>query len=89
MDTPDIRITVNGHPAHTIEQAATRYGLKHSSMRAAITRAGTALRKAGQLDGRKPLYYVTDLDALIGGRPGRGRSVRAAVVAEDGDSGGA
>lgn len=72
MDTPDIRITVNGQPAYTIEQAAHAHGMKPSSMRAAITRAAGAIREAAKLDGRKPLYLAADLDHALRRRPGRG-----------------
>lgn len=65
-------ITVNGKPALTVEQAAARYGLVPSSMRAVLSRAGIADQEDAMLDGRKPLYLVTRLDAVMASRPGRG-----------------
>lgn len=67
-----VRITVDGKLALTVEQAAARYGLKPSSMRGELTRLGAAAAAAAMLDGRKPLYLATALDALMRRRPGRG-----------------
>lgn len=70
---PTVRITVDGKLALTVEQAAARYDLKPSSMRGELTRLGTAVSAAAMLDGRKPLYFATALDALMRSRPGRGK----------------
>ena len=71
---PIIKITVDGRPALTTEQAAARYGLTHSSMRSALTRlAKLGLAPVAKLDGRKPLWDPRALDEAMGGRPGRGR----------------
>ena len=69
---PTIAITVDGQPALTVEQAATRYGIAPSSMRGELTRAGITDSPDARLDGRKPLYLVTRLDAVMASRPGRG-----------------
>jgi len=70
MPTPRIEIAVNGRPALTVEQAAQRYGLAPSSMRAIIARGNLA--PSASLDGKKHLYLVEVLDALIDSRPGKG-----------------
>lgn len=69
---PTIRITVDGKVALTVEQAAERYGLAASSMRAALTRLGDAVAQVAMLDGRKPLYNQAALDAAMKARPGKG-----------------
>lgn len=69
---PTIHITVDGREALTVEQAAARYGLAPSSVRAALTRLGTAITPAAMLDGRKPLYDAEALDAAMEARPGKG-----------------
>ncbi len=71
-----IRITVDGKLALTIEQAAERYGLKDSSMRAALTRLKGKIEPAEHLDGRKPLYLATPLDKAMKTRPGKGANLR-------------
>ncbi len=70
---PDIRITVDGKRALTVTQAAAKYRLEPSSMRAVLTRAGDAIEPAAMLDNRTPLYLATALDRLMATRPGRGR----------------
>ena len=70
---PTIRITVDGKLALTVEQAAARYGLHLSSMRAALTRLGGAITPVADLDGRKKVYLAADLDRAMKARPGRGR----------------
>lgn len=67
-----IRITVDGKPALTVEQAAERHGLRPSSMRGELTRLGGTIEPAAMLDGRKPLYDQAELDAAMAARPGRG-----------------
>lgn len=67
-----IRITIDGKLALTVEQAAARYGIRSSSMRAALTRLGASVSPAAHLDGRKPLYLAAELDAAMKRRPGRG-----------------
>lgn len=74
---PQIRITVDGRAALTVEQAAARYKVAHSSMRSIITRL--QLRPAAALDGRKSLYLTTVLDAAMKARPGRGSNLRNAA----------
>jgi hypothetical protein len=69
---PEIRITVDGRPAATIELAAPRYNMEPSSLRGALTRLGDAIRPAAMLDGRKPLYFIAALDKAIKARPGKG-----------------
>lgn len=69
---PEIRITVDGKPAATIELAAPRYNMEPSSLRGAITRLGDKIEAVAMLDGRKPLYLIKDLDREIKARPGRG-----------------
>lgn len=67
---PRIEITVDGQPALTVEQAALRYGLAPSSVRAIVARA--QLAASASLDGKKHLYLVDVLDRLIEERPGKG-----------------
>lgn len=70
----NIRITVDGRVALTVEQAAERYNLPTASMRTALARL--ALTPAADLDGRKHLYYVRDLDPAMKARPGKGSNFR-------------
>jgi hypothetical protein len=73
----NIRITYDGKLALTTAQAAERYGLALSSMRAALSRlAVEPLPEA--LDGRTPLYQATTLDAIMKARPGKGANFRKA-----------
>ena len=72
-----ILITIDGRAALTVEQAATRYGLKPNSMSAALSRGG--VQPDGELDGRKKLYLVAHLDALMKARPGKGANLRRAA----------
>jgi hypothetical protein len=69
---PEIRITVDGKLALTVEQAAERYGLQPSSMRGELTRLKAVIAPVDHLDGRKPLYLAATLDRVMGNRPGRG-----------------
>lgn len=71
---PIIRITVDGKLALTVEQAATRYGLAHSTVSSAITRH--RIEPDAVLDGRKKLYLAARLDKLMKERPGRGANLR-------------
>lgn len=68
----DVRITVDGKRALTVEQAAERYGIQPGSMRGELTRLGDKVQPVAMLDGRKPLYLMSELDKLMKGRPGRG-----------------
>lgn len=70
---PEIRITVDGKPAATIELAAPRYNMEPSSLRGAISRLGDAIEHVAMLDGRKPLYLIKDLDRAIAARAGQGK----------------
>lgn len=74
---PDIRITVDGKLAQTIDMAAAQHGLKASSIRSALSRAGA--EPAAWLDARTPLHLAKDLERLLSGRPGRGRRAAAAA----------
>ena len=63
----------------TVGDAARRHGRAESSIRAAISRAATVdverarvPRKLGKV---MTLYWRTELDALLGGRPGRGHNL--------------
>lgn len=80
---PAVRITVDGRLAVTVEQAAERYGLAASSVRAIITRE--RIEPDAELDGRKKLYLATRLDAILRARPGKGSNLRRSA---DGDHGG-
>lgn len=78
---PRVRITVDGRLALTIEQAAERYGLASSSMRAVISRL--RIQPAAHLDGDRPdavrrrgLYMAKELDVVMRSRPGRGANLR-------------
>lgn len=73
---PTIRITVDGKLALTVEQAAARYRLAASTVRAGIVRADPPIQPVCKLDGRKPLYLAADLDRWIKERPGRGSNLR-------------
>jgi hypothetical protein len=72
-EAPTIRITVDGKPACTVDQAAARHNLRPVSVRSIISRAGDAIAPAAMLDGRTPLYHVAGIDKMIKNRPGRGR----------------
>ncbi len=74
----DIRITVDGEPALTVEQAAARFGIKPKSMSGELTRH-PALSPVAALDGRKKLYRTTDIEAMMAGRPGKGANLRRAA----------
>jgi hypothetical protein len=78
MATPRVRVTIDGRTALTIRQAAQRYGLGLSTMRAALTRLRQAGKLTGEarLDDRTPVYPQRGLDALMRGRPGRGANLR-------------
>lgn len=71
---PNIEITVDGRPALTTAQAATRHGLKPSSLRGEIARAG--LEPVAELDARTPLYDAEQLAAALAARPGKGAHLR-------------
>lgn len=77
---PHVRITIDGKTALTVEQAATRYGLKPSSMSAALSRL--AVEPDAELDGRKKLYLATRLDEIIKTRPGKGANLRSRPPAQ-------
>lgn len=72
--TMQIRITIDGRVALTVEQAAARYGIRPSSMSAALSRLH--VQPDAQLDGKKQLYLATRLDALMKARPGKGANLR-------------
>jgi len=74
----DIRITVDGEPALTVELAAERFGIKPKSMSGELTRHKT-LQPVAALDGRKKLYRVADIEAMMAGRPGKGANLRRAL----------
>lgn len=72
---PTVRITVDGRPAVTVQQALDRYRERYgiatvTSMRSVIHRAGLA--PAGHADDRTPVYLVKALDRLMESRPGKG-----------------
>lgn len=72
---PTVRITVDGKPAVTVQQALERYRDRYgirtvTSMRSIVHRAG--LEPAGHADDRTPLYLIKTLDALMDSRPGKG-----------------
>ena len=74
---PQIRITVDGRLALTVEQATVRYGFSAASaLRTALTRLDPPVEPVAYLDGRKPLYGATQLDKAMKGRPGRGANLR-------------
>lgn len=68
-----VRITVDGKLALTVEQAALRYGLARSSMRAALARLDPPVEPVAQLDDHKNLYLASALDRAMRARVGRGR----------------
>jgi hypothetical protein len=72
---PTVRITVDGRPAVTVQQALDRYRDRYgigtvNSMRSVIHRAG--IEPAGYADDRTPVYLTKTLDALMASRPGKG-----------------
>lgn len=72
METrPLIRITVDGKPALTVEQAAERKGVTASAMRGELTRYQNTIAPAAHLDDRKKLYFTKDIDRWWDSRPGR------------------
>jgi hypothetical protein len=71
---PQVRITIDGRLALTVEQAAARYGLRPGSMSAALSRL--AVTPDAEIDGRKKLYLAARLDAIMKTRPGKGANLR-------------
>lgn len=69
---PRIRVTVDGKPALTVEQAARRVGVAASTMRGELTRYRDKIRPVADLDGRKKLYLESDIDEFWAARPGKG-----------------
>jgi hypothetical protein len=73
---PVIRITVDGHPAQTIDLAAEAHDLGHHAMRHALDRAGAEPIKDAAGNpvgiGRQPLYAQAVVDEVLANRPGRG-----------------
>ncbi|HZM83752.1 MAG TPA: hypothetical protein VFC19_49165 [Candidatus Limnocylindrales bacterium] len=79
METPAIRITVNGKLALTVAQAADRLGMPASGLRRDLTREPNAPEPVAPLDARTPLYAARDIDAfgkLLKKRPGKGANLR-------------
>lgn len=75
MDTPVIRITVDGRPALTVAQAAARLGIPASGLRRDLAREAGAPVPVAPLDARTPLYDAGDIDAFgeqLQQRPGKG-----------------
>lgn len=54
MTTVDIRITVDGKPAHTTDQLAALHGIRPDSMRKRLQRQ--EVKPIAYLDARTPLY---------------------------------
>ena len=71
---PEIRVTVDGRPALTVDQAAARYGLPPATMRKTLARllAAGAIAEPAHLDARTPLHLTAPLDKAMAARPGRG-----------------
>lgn len=67
---PDIHITVDGRPALTTAQAASRRGISPASMRKLFSRRG--LDPVGHLEGL-PLYDVEAVGRLGGYGDGQGK----------------
>lgn len=84
---PAIRITVDGRLALTVQQAADRYGLRPSSITAALSRLG--VEPDAHLDDKKKLYLATRLDAIMKGRPGKGANLTAEARAARAQNGSA
>ena len=70
-----LRITYDGKHVLTTAQAASRYGLTPSGMRATLTRLDVEPIPEA-LDGRTPLYLATELDKAMAARPGKGANLR-------------
>ena len=68
---PDIRITVDGHRALTVDLAAAEFGLTHDAMRKALDHAGVQPIKGARL-WRLPLYSSKAIRAVLASRKGRG-----------------
>jgi hypothetical protein len=71
---PEIRITVDGKVALTVDMAASRYGLSPAGMRKTLGRllGAGAIPEPAHLDARTPLYVATALEKAMAARPGRG-----------------
>jgi hypothetical protein len=67
---PDIRITVDGRRAFTVDLAAAEFGLSHDAMRKALDRA--AVQPLDARLWRQPLYPAKDVRAALSNRKGRG-----------------
>lgn len=72
MPPPRIRITVDGKPALTIEQAAERLGVPISTLSGELTRYKAVIQPVAALDGKKKLYLQSQVDAWWATRPGKG-----------------
>lgn len=72
MPDPDIRITVDGQPALTVEMAAERKGVTAKSLSGELSRHKDRIQPVADLDGRKKLYLEDEFDAWWENRPGRG-----------------
>lgn len=70
--SPRVRITVDGKPAFTVEQAAAHLGVPAKTLSGELTRYKGAIQPAAELDGRKKLYLVKDINAWWAARPGKG-----------------
>lgn len=67
---PDIRITVDGRRAFTVDLAAAEYGMTHDAMRKALDRA--EVRPLDAKLWRQPLYPAKEVRAALASRKGRG-----------------
>jgi hypothetical protein len=67
---PEVVITVDGKLAYTVDQAATKYGIKRRSMNSIIER--NSIPVAANLDGNKKVYLAADIERVMGARPGHG-----------------
>lgn len=69
---PRIRITVDGKPALTLEQAAERLAVPSHTLSKELSRYRAVIQPAAELDGKKKLYLQSAIDEWWASRPGKG-----------------
>jgi DNA-binding transcriptional regulator YiaG len=74
-------LTYGGRLIGTVPQAAARHGITPNAMHKALARA-PEVRPVVDSEGRpvvsarEPVYYLSEIDTMMGGRPGKGANLR-------------
>lgn len=75
METPRVRLTVDGKLALTLRHAAERYGIPQSGLRRDLAREPGAPKpiEPPPIDERTPAYWFQEIDKFVKReRPGKG-----------------